>query len=55
MAIETFEKAAKFAEDQRTVQDAVVELKKMRETCWSRGEADRAEWIDSVLDRLRAR
>lgn len=54
-AIETFEKAAKFTEDRRTAQDAVVELKKMRETYRNRGEADKAEWIDSVLDRLRAR
>lgn len=54
-AIEVFEKAAKFAEDRRTARDAVDELKKMRETYRNRGEADRAEWIDSVLDRLRAR
>ena len=40
-AIETFEKAAKFAEDWRTVRDAVVELKKMRETYRNRGEAER--------------
>lgn len=54
-AIEVFEKAAKFSEDRRTARDAVDELKKMRETYRNRGEADRAEWIDSVLDRLRAR
>lgn len=54
-AVETFEKAAKFAEGRETARDAVAELEKMRETYRDRGEADRAEWIVSVLDRLRAR
>lgn len=54
-AVETFEKAAKFAEGRETARDAVAELEKMRETYQDRGEADRAEWIGSILDRLRAR
>lgn len=51
-AAETFEKAAKFSEDRRSARDAVAELKKMRQVYRDREEVNKAEWIDSVLDRL---
>lgn len=54
-AAKTFEKAAEFAEGRENVHKAVIELRKVRETYQESGDVDRAEWIDSVLDRLRVR